>query len=104
MPRWKKTAKWKRNRIAEIIARDGPLCWLCNLLIKEPPKKPGRRPSIEHLTSRCQGGGDTLDNLVLCHDSCNRHLGVHPAEKKRAIREKWHHYAMRARKSKSQAA
>jgi 5-methylcytosine-specific restriction endonuclease McrA len=93
MAHWKKTAKWKRARAAEIVARDGPLCWLCNLAILAAPKKQGRRASIEHLEARCLGGGDALENLVLCHDSCNRHLGDRRVAQKRKMREKWHRTA-----------
>ena len=99
MARWNKTAKWKRARMAELRERDGPLCWLCDLAIPAAPKKQGRRASIEHLVARILGGSDTFDNLVLCHDSCNRHLGDRPVEKKRKIREKWHGVARGRRKA-----
>jgi len=90
MPRWKKAAKWKRARIAELKERDGPRCWLCDLGIPANPKKQGRRASIEHLQARCHDGGDALENLVLCHDSCNRHLRDRSVEQKLRMREKWH--------------
>jgi 5-methylcytosine-specific restriction endonuclease McrA len=79
MARWNKTAKWKRARAASIVARDGRLCWLCNRPIASSSAKQGRRASIEHLQARCLGGGNELGNLVLCHNSCNRHLGSRPA-------------------------
>jgi hypothetical protein len=92
---WRKTAKWKRRRIGLLMERDGQGCWLCTRPLNSASTRPGRRISLEHLTPRCTGGGDGLDNLVLCHDSCNRHLRDHPADKKRKIREKWHREAAR---------
>jgi 5-methylcytosine-specific restriction endonuclease McrA len=90
MAAFRKSARWKRARIAEIARRDGPLCWLCTLPIPEAPKRPGKRASIEHLVARSAGGGDDLANLVLCHNSCNRHLAARPIEQKLKMREKWH--------------
>jgi 5-methylcytosine-specific restriction endonuclease McrA len=87
---WNRTPEGKRARIAELIARDGPACWLCSRPIAKDSKKPGRRASLEHLVARSRGGGDTLDNLVLCHASCNTHLGERPVEQKWKMREKWH--------------
>lgn len=92
---WRKTAKWKRRRIALLIERDGDACWLCTRPLSRHSTRPGRRISLEHLTPRATGGGDGLDNLVLCHAACNRHLRDHLAEKKRRIREKWHREAAR---------
>lgn len=76
--------------MAKLHARDGPDCWLCKHPIPAAPKKQGRRASIEHLCPRSLGGSDALDNLVLCHQSCNRHLADRPVEQKRKMREKWH--------------
>ena len=103
MAQWKKTAKWKRARAAAIVARDGPLCWLCDRPIPSAPKKQGRRASIEHLEPRCRKGGDALGNLVLCHDSCNRHLGDRPVEQKWKMRAKWHAQGARRKEGQSVA-
>jgi hypothetical protein len=92
---WRKTAKWKRRRIALLIGRDGHACWLCTRPLSRHSARPGRRVSLEHLTPRSAGGGDGLDNLVLCHAACNRHLGDRPADRKLKIREKWHREAKR---------
>jgi 5-methylcytosine-specific restriction endonuclease McrA len=93
MPSFKKTAKWKRARRAEIVRRDGPDCWLCTRPVPKAPKRAGQRASIEHLRARTHGGSDALDNLVLCHDACNRHLRDRPLEQKLKIRVKWHRAA-----------
>jgi hypothetical protein len=103
MARWNRTAKWKRARIAALIARDGPGCWLCTLPISRAATRKGQRASLEHLLARCLGGSDALDNLVLCHDACNRHLGERPVEKKREMREKWHRTAERRRAERARA-
>jgi hypothetical protein len=66
------------------------MCWLCNRAISLNATRQGRRVSLEHLTPRCRGGGDELENLVHCHHACNLHLRNHPAEKKLKMREKWH--------------
>lgn len=95
MRRWNRTAKWKRKMIAQIVARDGMLCWLCDLPLSDVPKRPSKRISLEHLVARSLGGDDTPENLVLCHQHCNAHLKDHPLEKKQKIRNKW--LAMRAR-------
>ncbi len=89
---WRRSAKWKRARIAALIERDGPGCWLCTLPVpvQASATRRGRRASLEHLQARAHGGRDGLDNLVLCHDACNRHLADRPVEQKRKMREKWH--------------
>ena len=92
---WRRSAKWKRARVAAPIARDGPDCWLCALPVPASAVRRGQRPSLEHLVARVKGGSDALDNLVLCHDACNRHLGERPVEQKRNMREKWHREARR---------
>lgn len=90
MGAWRKTAKRKRGTVATLRERDGGDCWLCARPLSRVATRPGRRTTLEHLTPRCHGGGDGLDNLVLCHAACNRHLRDHPREKKLKIRDKWH--------------
>lgn len=75
--------------VAQLLARDGSDCWLCAYPMTQPPKRPNKRISLEHLTPRVLGGGDGTDNLVLCHQHCNGHLRDRPREKKLAIRKKW---------------
>jgi hypothetical protein len=50
------------------------------------PHNRGKAATIEHLTSLCHGGGWGLDNTVLCHVGCNRHLGTHTREQKQRMR------------------
>lgn len=90
MARWKKTAKWKRARVALIGKRDGSLCWLCNRSLLKIGEAKNRKITLEHLTPRALGGTDDCDNLVLCHPACNRHLADRPVQKKHEIRAKWH--------------
>jgi 5-methylcytosine-specific restriction endonuclease McrA len=51
-----------------------------------PPHNRGKAATIEHLTPRCDSGTDELDNLVLCHVGCNRHLGTFSREQKERMR------------------
>lgn len=95
MGAWRKTAKWKRKRVGLLIDRDGHACWLCTRPLSRAATRPGRRISLEHLTPRVVGGDDRLDNLVLCHAACNRHLGERPVAKKLEIQAKWHREAKR---------
>ena len=75
--------------VERLRARDGDKCWLCARPLKMTATKQSRRISIEHLHPRSLGGGDEIDNLVLCHGHCNRHLRDHPREKKIKIQAKW---------------
>ena len=45
-------------------------------------------PTIEHLQPKCLGGGNGLDNLVLCHPGCNRQLANRPREDKERLRSR----------------
>ena len=48
------------------------------------PPNCGKAATIEHRIPKSSGGSDELDNLVLCHVGCNRHLADHlPAQKER---------------------
>jgi 5-methylcytosine-specific restriction endonuclease McrA len=87
---WRTEPGRTQRLVAELRQRDGTACWLCDREIPDRPRKAGKRISIEHLVARSRGGGDELDNLVLCHDACNRHLADRPLEQKRLIRAKWH--------------
>jgi 5-methylcytosine-specific restriction endonuclease McrA len=51
-----------------------------------PPFNVGKAATIEHKVPRCQNGTDDLDNLVLCHVGCNRHLGANSPEQKERMR------------------
>ena len=51
-----------------------------------PPFNVGKAASIEHKVPQSLNGTDDLDNLVLCHVGCNRHLGANPPEQKERMR------------------
>lgn len=95
MKPWRRSAAWKRRRVERLAARDGDSCWLCSLALTSRQPNHPKCTTIEHLTPRCAGGGDELENLVLCHKACNAHLRDHPREKKLTIRAKWHAEAAR---------
>lgn len=60
-----------RKRL-KIIERDGDKCWLCG----EPfSNKPGRKPSLDHVIPKSQGGTAKLDNMKLAHSRCNYKRG-----------------------------
>ena len=69
--------------------RDGGRCWLCNepLDFKAAPNSK-KAPTFEHLIALSRGGPKTLENLVLCHASCNRHLRDRPLVDKIVMRER----------------
>lgn len=83
--------------IARLRSRDGDNCWLCARPLSKKMSKLSKRTSIEHLNPRALGGGDEVENLVLCHHHCNVHLGDRPPEKKVKIRAKWHRETARIR-------
>ena len=77
------------TKIEQLRARDGDKCWLCGGRLAfnaEPNSK--KAPTKEHLDALSNGGGDTLDNLVLCHPGCNKHLANRPKADKLKMREK----------------
>lgn len=51
------------------------------------PKKT-QAPTIEHLQPKALGGGNSLDNLVLCHPGCNRQLADRPRVEKVRLRNR----------------
>jgi 5-methylcytosine-specific restriction endonuclease McrA len=46
----------------------------------------GKAATIEHLQPRSRRGTSALDNLVLCHVGCNRHLGDRTRDEKERMR------------------
>ena len=86
-----------------ITKRDGSFCWLCNRGLLKGGKVKNRKITLEHLTPRSLGGSDDLDNLVLCHPACNRHLADRPVQKKQKIRVKWHRETARNREKQPPA-
>ena len=77
------------SKIAQIRARHGDRCWLCDGLLDFaaiPNSK--KAPTKEHLQPLALGGTNDLSNLALCHPGCNRHLGSRPRQEKERMRAK----------------
>jgi 5-methylcytosine-specific restriction endonuclease McrA len=84
---WMFRREKKRKRFEAIRARDGDNCWRCHHPMDfAAPSNSKRAPTIEHLQAKANGGTGKLDNLVLCHVGCNRHLGVNSPEQKERMR------------------
>ena len=77
-----------RRRFAKLREQHGDRCWLCHhpMDFSEPRNKP-KSATEEHLLPRALGGTSKLDNLVLCHVGCNRHLGANLPEQKLKMRQ-----------------
>ena len=77
----------ERKRFAKVRAKNGDACWRCHhpMDFSEPRNKP-KSATVEHLLPRALGGTSALDNLVLCHVGCNRHLGANAPEQKMRMR------------------
>ena len=73
----------------QIHARDGDDCWWCfrSMDFSTKPRK-SQSPTIEHLQPKALGGGNSLDNLVLCHPGCNRQLADRPRLEKVRLRNR----------------
>lgn len=74
MSAWKNGEK--RQRMAELIARDGTRCHWCDVeTIPVPRGHQGRlhprHRTIDHLLDRTRGGTNDLTNLVIACDKCN---------------------------------
>jgi hypothetical protein len=60
-----------RKEKESLIKRDGRNCFFCG----DPL---GDDITIEHLISLSSGGKNTLANMVLCHEECNKKVGNIP--------------------------
>lgn len=58
----------RRRRVARLLKRDGPCCWLCRRAL-------GADITFDHVIPRSKGGTDALSNLRLAHALCNRRRG-----------------------------
>ena len=78
----------KRQRKFELVRqRDGDICWRCGHGMDfTEPRKGRKSATIEHVMPLSLGGTWALENLVLCHVGCNRHLGANPPEQKQRMR------------------
>ena len=50
------------------------------------PHNTRRSATLEHREARANGGNYDLENLVLCHKGCNKHLGTNTPEQKERMR------------------
>jgi hypothetical protein len=71
-----------RMRIAEVIRRDGAICFFCLGAFSDDDPA-----TIEHVVPRAHGGPNHMSNYVVAHLSCNRDAGILSASEKYKIRE-----------------
>ncbi len=63
----------------QLRARDRDACWWCfKSMDFSGTARATQKPTIEHLHPKALGGGNELDNLVLCHPGCNKQLADRP--------------------------
>ena len=76
----------KRRRVEALRRAYGDNCWRCGHPMSFSPLATRRRASVEHLVARAHGGKSEWQNIRLCHPGCNRHLGIHPVDRKLRMR------------------
>ena len=57
---------WQEAR-ASVLERDGNVCRYCGSETDSP--------HVDHITPRCKGGGDRIENLVVACPACNLSKG-----------------------------
>ncbi|HEU4499642.1 MAG TPA: HNH endonuclease signature motif containing protein, partial [Sphingomicrobium sp.] len=83
LPHWLRRHLERKAARDAVRQRDGDNCWQCHRPMRfGPPFNVGKAATIEHRLALAHGGTWDLDNLVLCHLGCNRHLGANPPEQK----------------------
>jgi 5-methylcytosine-specific restriction endonuclease McrA len=87
VPWWIERHRRKRALREALRKRDGDNCWRCHQPMRfGPPFNRGKAATIEHRTAQANAGGWELENLVLCHVGCNRHLGTNAPQQKERMR------------------
>lgn len=87
VPPWLREHIRKKARREALRRRDGDNCWQCGQPMRfGAPHNVGKAATIEHRVPKAHGGTDDLENLVLCHVGCNRHLGANSAQQKERMR------------------
>jgi 5-methylcytosine-specific restriction endonuclease McrA len=88
-PSWMFQKRRRKQRIAEVRARDGDNCWACGhpMVFGGAHPNKGRAATLEHVLARSMGGTDALANLRLAHAGCNKHLAANPPELKERMRQ-----------------
>ena len=71
----------KAQAVANLMHRDGPVCFYCGLFL-------GDDVTIEHILSSIDGGNNTSANCVLAHKRCNEAAGSLPVIYKVELRER----------------
>ncbi|MEP2103570.1 MAG: HNH endonuclease signature motif containing protein [Parasphingorhabdus sp.] len=72
---WFFQRKAKQSKRKTLRKRDGDDCWYCGNVMRFGGIPNTRKSAtIEHLQPLTKGGTWALDNLALCHSSCNGHL------------------------------
>ena len=89
LPWWLRKVEKKRELVVAIRQRDGDNCWCCRnpMVFDGAHPNAGRAATLEHVVPLSKGGGWALDNLVLCHVGCNRHLGANDPGQKERMRQ-----------------
>jgi hypothetical protein len=75
------TADRKAKQRADLLARDGSVCWFCG-------GEMGDDITVEHLVPKSKGGKNALNNYALAHQQCNARAADKPLVEKIALREK----------------
>lgn len=87
LPWWLRKHRDRLSRREAVRARDGDDCWRCGHPMRfGAPYNLGKAATIEHLIPLSRGGTWVLENLVLCHVGCNRHMADNPPEQKERMR------------------
>lgn len=75
---WRPSSLSRSDRVkkarVEAIARQGGLCWWCDMPLDEDGPEP---ITAEHLRPRNTGGGNGRENIRAAHFGCNRNRGSH---------------------------
>lgn len=72
--------KLRGVRITKLMSRDGLNCTICKECLDRHVKdcRADNYITFDHIVPRSLGGGNTLDNLRLAHQVCNRRRGNDP--------------------------
>ena len=72
---WFFQRKAKKSKLAAVRQRDGDDCWFCGNAMRFGGIPNTRKyATLEHLQPLSKGGTSAMENLALCHKSCNGHL------------------------------
>lgn len=66
--KWGAELRWNRK---QLIRRDGNVCQLCQESMINMSEV-----TLDHIIPLCKGGTDSIINLRLVHEACNRERGA----------------------------